>query len=164
MEMHYCPRCGRRLIARPLPQGGEAPWCEDCRDYRFPLYSAAVVATVLSEDERRMLLVWQYGEPDAVLPAGYIDKGETAEQALARELREELGMTAQRPRYLGSHWYAPSETLMLHYAVTVPEQTPTPNWEVDAWRWVEPDRAAGLVRRDGLAERLLREYERYSHE
>ena len=150
----FCPVCGERLMIKPHPTDGAVLWCEACGDWRFPLFSTAVTAAVFNHVHTRLLLIWQYGERDPVFPAGYVDKGETAEEALCRELREELGLAADNPRYLSSRYYAPSETLMLHFFVTVPETAPVPNCEVDAWRWVSPEEADRLIR-GGLARELL---------
>lgn len=155
MEMRYCMRCGARLGTRVHPEEGPVPYCESCGDYRFPVFSAAVSMVVFDREEKRMILIRQYGEKDPVLTAGYVDKGETAEEAVRREVGEELGMTVTGIRYLGSHYYAPSETLMLNYAVTVAEREAKPNAEVDSWQWVPADEAAGLVKPGGLAETLL---------
>ena len=157
MEMHYCPRCGTRLKAREHPTDGIVAYCERCGDYRFPLFSTAVSMVVLNPERTRMILIRQYGEAGEILAAGYVDKGETAEHAIRRELREELGLEAGSLQYLGSHYYAPSETLMLNFAVTVPETEAHPNFEVDAWRWCPIDEAKKSVSPGGLAEELLRD-------
>ncbi len=160
MEMNYCMRCGARLTMRELQDEGMIPYCESCGDYRFPVFSTAVSMLVLNPEKTRILLITQYGKPHYILPAGYVDKGESAEHAVRRELDEELGMEAIGLQYLNSHYYEPSETLMLNYSVTVREAEPKPNWEVDSWRWFPVDEAKSTVRPGGLAERLLRDMEK----
>ena len=155
MEMNYCMRCGAMLGTRPHPTDGTVPYCESCDDYRFPVFSTAVAMVVRNPEKTRVMLVRQYGEPREVLPAGYVDKGETAEHAVRRELMEELGLEARELRYLGSHYYEPSETLMLNFAVTVAETEAHPNFEVDSWRWFTVEQARSAVRPGGLAARLL---------
>ena len=154
MDLKFCPVCGERLLEKTHPTDGPTLWCDACGDWRFPLFCTAVTAAVFNPALTRLLLIWQYGEPDPVFPAGYVDKGETTEAAVCRELREELGLSAERPRYVSSRYYTPSETLMLHFFVTVPETAPAPNFEVDAWRWVSPEEADRLIR-GGLARELL---------
>ncbi len=158
MNMNYCVECGAPLTLRPHPTEPPTPYCDRCGEYRFPTFSTAVSVILLDAQGRRMLLIRQYGEPDPVLPAGYVDKGETAEEALVREIREELGMDAEEPRFLGSHWYAPSETLMLNFLARTRQTEARPNGEVDAWGWVPVTEAAARVAPGGLAEELLRDY------
>ena len=158
MEMRFCPVCGERLRTKRHETEGETLYCARCADYRFPLFSTAISAVVLEESGERMLLIRQYGEEDAVLVAGYVDKGETAEEAVVREIREELGMTARELRFHRSRYYAPSETLMLNYSATVSETAAKPNGEVDAWFWIPAEEAAAQVRPGGLADTLLRDY------
>lgn len=158
MNMEYCPACGSRLCVREHPTGGPTLYCETCGDYRFNVFSVAISAIVLDGTKEHMLLIKQYGEEDPVLVAGYVDKGETAEEAVRREVREELGMTVRKLRFMRSHYYGPSDTLMLNYSVTVREPEASPNWEVDSWAWVPVGEAGKLVRPDGLAERLLNDF------
>ncbi|MCR5576734.1 MAG: NUDIX domain-containing protein [Oscillospiraceae bacterium] len=158
MEMNYCMRCGARLTYKEHPTDGAVPYCESCGDYRFPVFSTAVSILVMNPERTHVLLITQYGKPHFILPAGYVDKGENAEHAVRRELNEELGMIPLSVRYLCSHYYEPSETLMLNFAVTVEETEPQPNWEVDSWRWFPLDEARKTVRPGGLASRLLADW------
>ena len=158
MDLKYCPVCGTRLHPKPNPPAEPTLYCGHCGEYRFPIYSTAVSVIVLDEARENMLLIRQYGKPDLILVAGYVDKGETAEAAVIREVGEELGLRVERPQFLCSHYYTPSETLMLNYLVTTDAFEPHPNWEVDSWEWVPVRQALGRVRHDGLAEKLLRDY------
>ena len=159
MEMKFCMRCGALLTERRHPTDGLVPYCGVCGDYRFPVFSAAVGIVVTDPERTRVILIRQYGEPHDVLPAGYVDKGETAEHAVRRELMEELGLEAQSVRYLGSHYYEPSETLMLNFEAIVTQTEARPNFEVDSWRWYMVNEARAAVKPGGLAERLLRDLE-----
>ena len=161
MDMQYCPVCGTRLALKEQPHDISALYCESCGEYRFPLFSSAVAAVVLDPGREKMVLIRQYGEPDPVLVAGYIDKGESAEDAVVREVREELGMSVRELCFLRSRYYAPSETLMLNYAAVVAEESASPNWEVDGWEWVPVDQALSRVKPGGLAESFLLDYEAY---
>ena len=161
MNLNYCPVCGMKLHPKEQPHEAPALYCGRCGEYRFPLFSAAVAVTVLDEAGENMILIRQYGDPDPVLVAGYIDKGETAEDAVIREVGEELGMAVQSFSFLRSRYYAPSETLMFHYAATVKGKAAAPNWEVDGWEWVPVKQALGLVKSGGLAETLLLDFEEY---
>ena len=161
MNLNYCPVCGTKLYSKEQPHEAPALYCGRCGEYRFPLFSAAVAVTLLDEAGENMILIWQYGDPDPVLVAGYIDKGETAEDTVIREVYEELGMTVQAVSFLRSHYYAPSETLMFHYAATVKGKTAAPNREVDDWKWIPVEHALGLVKPGGLAETFLLDYEEY---
>jgi NTP pyrophosphohydrolases containing a Zn-finger, probably nucleic-acid-binding len=157
MEMNFCMCCGARLVRREHPTDGLVPYCESCGDYRYPVFSTAISIVILNPKKTEMILIRQYGKPNDILVAGYVDKGETAEHAVRRELWEELGLEAQELSYLGSHYYAPSETLMLNFAVTVETREAHPNFEIDSWRWFTLDEARACVRPGGLAERLLRD-------
>ena len=159
MNMQYCPVCGSKLHPKALPHEEPALYCDTCGEYRFPLFSSAIAVVVLDEAEENMVLIRQYNEPDPVLVAGYIDKGETAEEAVIREVHEELGMTVRKLSFLRSHYYAPSETLMLLYAVTVSEKAAVPNWEVDSWEWVPVKSAQSRVKPGGLAETFLLDFQ-----
>lgn len=161
MEMRFCPVCGTRLRLREQPHEAPALYCESCVAYRFPLFSTAVAVVLLDACGENMLLIRQYGEPESVLVAGYVDKGETAEDAVRREVREELGMSAGRLSFIRSRYYAPSETLMLLYEATAAEESAAPNWEVDGWEWVPVGRARELVKPGGLAESFLSDYEKH---
>ncbi len=155
VEMNYCPRCGARLTERSHPEEGPTAYCENCGDYRFPLFSTAVGMVVWNPERTKLILIRQYGEAEEVLPAGYVDKGENGGQAAVRELKEELGLEAMVLGCIGSHYYAPSETLMLTYEMLARDREVRPNHEVDSWRWVSLEEARRSVRPEGLALVLL---------
>ena len=68
-------------------------------------------------------------------------------------------MSARSPRFLGSHYYAPSQTLMLNFLAVLEEDAARPNAEVDAWAWVPVAEVRSQVRPGGLAEILLRQWD-----
>lgn len=156
MEMKYCMQCGTLLQDREHPTEGIVPWCDNCREYRYPVFNTAVSMIVMDERRERVILIRQYGKPFAVLVAGYVNRGEDAENAAVREVREELGMSVTSLRFNHSHYYPPTNTLMLNFTVTVAEQEAEPNWEVDSWRWYSVEEALAAIKPGSLAEAFLR--------
>jgi NAD+ diphosphatase len=97
----YCPKCGAAALRFV---GVKLLRCEACG---FELYMnpAAAVAGVLVDSRGRMVVLVRGKEPGKGLwdlPGGFVDPGETAEEALAREIREEVGLEVTAMRYLGS--------------------------------------------------------------
>lgn len=157
MEMNYCMDCGGRLVLRPHEgEGRDIPWCESCRAWRYPVFNTAVSMVVMDEKKEKVLLIRQYGRPHWVLVAGYVNQGEDAEDAAAREIREELNMTVSSLRFNHSHYFAPSNTLMLNFTATVAEELPRPNSEVDDWSWFSVPEAREHIKPGSLAEAFLK--------
>ena len=158
MEMNFCMQCGTRLVVRHHEAEGEVPYCETCGEFRYPVFNTAVSMIVMNEARDRIILIKQYGKPTYVLVAGYVNKGEDAEHAAAREVMEELGMTVNSIHFNRSHYYPRTNTLMLNFTVTVREQDAHPNWEIDAWRWFSVEDARANIRPGSLAEIFLKGY------
>ncbi len=99
--MRYCPKCSAaalRAVEAKLLR------CEACG---FELYMnpAAAVAAVIVDEQGRMVVLVRGEEPGKGkwdLPGGFVDPGETAEETVCREVREEVGLDVTAMRYLGS--------------------------------------------------------------
>ncbi|GHV97615.1 NTP pyrophosphohydrolase [Lactobacillus nasalidis] len=158
-ELNYCPQCGQKLVKKELPLDGWIPYCENCRDFRFPIFSVAVSMIVMTEARDRVLLIKQYGRDAYVLVAGYVSKGENAEDTCQRELMEELGLKVKSLHFNRSQYFAPSNTLMLNYTVVVDEgEKPRPNDEIDAWSWLDLPEARRQISQGSLAQEFLEGY------
>jgi ADP-ribose pyrophosphatase YjhB (NUDIX family) len=97
----YCPRCGRRGL---IGHENKAARCNDCG---FVFYhNAAAAAAAIIETGDGILLVRRTQDPEAGkldLPGGFVDYGESAEDAARREVQEELGLRIVNLSYLGSY-------------------------------------------------------------
>ena len=154
--MPYCTECGTKLVPKYLEKEGMIPWCERCLAYRFPTFNAAISTMVYSPDGQKILLIKQYGRDRNILVAGYINKGEGAEHALAREVMEEMGLRVTACCFNRSEYFEKSNTLMLNFASIVDScdlggMTP----EVDAAAWYTPAEAREAITHDSLAEKFL---------
>ena len=114
-QMEFCYQCGTRLEHRALAGEGLVPYCPACQAYRFPIYNTAMSTALLNPAQDRVLLLQQDGRKAYILLAGYVTRGESAEQALVREVREEVGLTVISYRYMQSCFFEPSNTLMLNF-------------------------------------------------
>ena len=155
MEMNYCMQCGSKLRMKEHPEGGLIPYCESCAAFRHPVFSTAVSMIVMNPERTNMILIRQYGRPHYILVAGYINQGEDAEDACARELKEELGLELKTLHFNRSHYFAPSNTLMLNFTVIVDNQDVHPNDEIDAWKWFSVEEAQKNIKPDSLAQAFL---------
>ncbi len=151
----YCRDCGEKLTLRLLEAEGLVPYCEKCGSFKFPLFPVAVSMVVVRRSDRKILLAKHVGDDDYKLIAGYIKKGESAEKAIPRELREETRLTAVNWKYLGSRYHAEKDILMLGFFVTCDDGEIVTNEELDTVCWCDPDEAKEIIRKNSTAEYFL---------
>ena len=157
--MKYCQECGTALTEKELEHEGIIPYCPKCRDYRFPMYNVAVSMIVVNEENQKTLLIKQYGKDFFRLVAGYVNRTESLEHAVVRELKEETGMTAERVVFNRTRFFEPSNTLMCNFTVFVKDDHEfNPNYEIDYCEWFSFDEARKAIDPNILAGQFLNAY------
>ena len=82
--------------------------CPDCGHRVYPRVVPAVTVAVIDREKDRLLLTRYAGRdiPFYALVAGFTEIGETLEQTVSREVREETGLSVKNIRYFGSVIFA----------------------------------------------------------
>jgi NAD+ diphosphatase len=114
----HCPRCGGRLEPR---LAGHELECVECRRRQFPRTDPAVIMAIThgepgAEDERLLLGrqdSWPAGRYSTL--AGFLEPGETLEDAVRREVAEETGVVVGEVTYFGNQPWPLPASLMLGF-------------------------------------------------
>jgi len=140
----WCSACGQKT---EVSDGGWKRICSACETEHFPRTDP--VAIMLALHEGKCLLGRQAAWPKGMFSAlaGFIEPGETIEEACARELEEEAGLKAVAVRYHSSQpWPWPGSLMMglmadVDSADAAPDQT-----ELEEVRWFTKEEAGQLIK------------------
>ncbi|MDP4210216.1 MAG: NUDIX domain-containing protein [Bacteroidota bacterium] len=100
--LNYCPRCGTKNFTFDEEKSFTCPNCT----FMFYINAATAVAAILVAPDGRIVLTRRKFEPRAGtfdLPGGFVDPMESAEDAVKREVLEELGIEVNEFRFLASY-------------------------------------------------------------
>jgi len=139
----HCGDCGGAV---GFVRGGWLGRCTQCGSEHYPRTDQAIIAAVT--DGERLLLGRQASwAPNrwSVL-AGFVEPGESLEQTVAREVREESGVRVRSCQYLASQPWAFPGSLMLGFIARAEPDEPVVGDELEDARWFNRDSV-----RDGLA-------------
>ncbi|MBT2522686.1 NAD(+) diphosphatase [Arthrobacter sp. ISL-28] len=140
----HCPRCG-------TPTNVEASgWVRRCPadgSEHYPRTDPAIIVTVVGPDGR--LLLGGGGPLDArnySTLAGFVEPGESLEQAVVREILEEVGVRVRACQYLGSQsWPFPASLMLGFTAVTDDAEAKPDGVEVTRARWFSREELQAAV-------------------
>ena len=108
----FCGRCGQKM----LPDHKERMlFCPDCRNMVYPRISPAVIVGIINGDQILMSKYAGRSYTNYALIAGFTEIGECAEQTVAREVMEEVGLKVKNIRYYKSQPWAFSGSLLMGF-------------------------------------------------
>ncbi len=108
----YCGRCGRETV---LKNDERAISCPACQTTVYPKISPAVIVAILCNDKILLASGVNFRSNFYSLVAGYADIGESLEDAVAREVKEEVGLNIRNIRYYKSQPWPFSGSMMIGY-------------------------------------------------
>lgn len=129
----FCGSCGQPTKPK---DGGHVRECAACDLKHFPRTDPAVMVLVTRED--RCVLARQHGWPHGMyaVVAGFVEPGETVEDAAHREVKEELGLEIEDVRYFRSQpWPFPSSLMIGFVARATGDDIVLDGEELEDARW-----------------------------
>ncbi len=140
----HCPQCGASTL------NALAGWERHCiidGTAHYPRTDPAVIV-VITDAKDRLLLARQQLWPEHrfSLVAGYVEPGETAEHAVAREVLEEVGLTVGPPEFLGSQpWPFPASLMLCYRVDSLDSDIRVDGVEIAEAQWVTRDELLSCI-------------------
>lgn len=142
----FCPRCGQRSASDPVG------WSRRCPQghQEFPRTDPAVIVLVHDGADRIVLArqpSWPIGRVSVL--AGFVEAGESLEEAVVREIAEEIGVLVDEVAYLGSQPWPFPRSLMVGFAARADPAAPLVprDGEIEDPRWVDRATVRALLAR-----------------
>lgn len=159
MTFDFCPQCGMKLYDKICGDEGAVPYCDNCRRPFFPFSYTCVICLCITEDNSDIALIKQsYVSQSFVNVAGFIKRGETAEETVVREVMEEIGQTVTDYAFVRSYYHKKSDNLMLGFVCKVRKSELKLSKEVEAAEWFPLKYAQQMLRYDSVGWNLLNDY------
>ena len=148
----FCSVCGQPTVVK---RGGQKRECPQCGAEHFPRTDPVIITVVYDED--RCLLGQSRGRLQAMnrysALAGFVDQGESIEEAVRREVMEEAGILVSNVRYHSSQpWPFPSSLMMGCHAEAATTEIKMDAEEMTDVRWF--DRQEVLLALEEKSEQL----------
>lgn len=144
----FCPRCGGTLASRAA---GHELRCTQCDRAQFPRTDPAVIMAIThgEGDDEALLLgrnrAWPAGRWSTL--AGFCEPGETLEDAVRREVDEEVGVRVGEVRYFGSQpWPLPASLMLGFTGRALTTDIDVDGAEIEEARWWTRDAFEAAVR------------------
>ncbi len=156
----FCGRCG---AATHIVTGERARKCPQCDLSSYPRISPAMIVRVERQDEngRTILLARANRFPPGFYSvlAGFVEPGETLEQCVEREVREEVGLEVKNIRYFGSQpWPFPNSLMIAFTAEYAAGDITLDETEILEAGWYSADSLPQIPPPLSIARRLIDDF------
>lgn len=149
----FCGRCGAPTEDAP---GDRAKRCAACDLQAFPRVAPAVIVRITRGEEILLARGRRFAEPVYSVLAGFVDPGESLEQAVHRELREETAIEVGGLAYFGSQpWPFPHSLMVAFTAEWTGGEIRIDEEELVDARWFRRDALPPLAPPLSIARRLI---------
>jgi len=149
----FCGRCGTRLRLSLTERAKE---CPQCGQLHFPRLSPAII--VLVERGRELLLARSRYFPPGMYSvlAGFVEPGESLDEAIVREVQEEVGITVKDIKYFSSQPWPFPHSLMIGFTAThAGGEISIDDTEIEDAGWFTVDNLPPLPGEISIARKLI---------
>lgn len=139
----HCARCGART---DIAEAGHRRHCPSCGATHFPRTDPAVIM-LITDDDDRALLGRQHSWPENRFStlAGFVEPGETLDDAVRREVMEEVCIDVGDVSYAGSQpWPFPSSLMLGFFGIALSREITVDEKEIVEARWFTRDELSAL--------------------
>ncbi|CDH43109.1 MAG: NAD(+) diphosphatase [Candidatus Competibacteraceae bacterium] len=152
----FCGRCG---VATQRRDAERARHCPACGLMAYPRLSPVVMVRITREREILLARAPRFAPGVYSVLAGFVEAGETLEQALHREVAEEVNLRVRDLRYFASQsWPFPHSLMVAFTAEYADGELQVDGQEILDARWFTPDQLPGLPSPLSMAWRLIQDF------
>jgi NAD+ diphosphatase len=146
MRHQFCPNCG--AATEPIA-GGWRRDCPSCKTEHFPRTDPVVIMLPVAGSSCVLGRSYRFARGMWSCLAGFMEPGETIEEAVRRETREEAGIVCGRVSYFASQpWPFPSSLMIGCHAEALTREIVIDRSELDNARWFDREEAATMLLRN----------------
>ena len=155
-DHQFCGRCGREML---VDINERAMRCEPCGTVNFPRIAPCVIVLVTRGEELLLARNVNFPGPMYSTLAGFIEAGETAEETLAREVREEVSVEIKGIQYFQSQsWPFPNQLMLGFFAEYAGGDIVCDEIEIADARWFHYRELPMIPPPSSVAGQLIRHY------
>ena len=154
----FCGTCGHPTT---FSDSDLAIVCPSCGAMYYPQIAPAVITMITRNNGREVLLAHnkRFSTPSFSFIAGFVEAGESLEQAVSREIFEETGLSVKNIRYLQSQPWPFPNSLMLGFAAEYDYGEPFPkDGELDEIGWFSKDNLPQLPNHGSIARKIIDDF------
>ncbi len=149
----FCGRCG--ALTERVP-GERCMRCPACGHLAYPRITPAIIVLVRRGDEALLARGARFPLPFYSTLAGFAEVGESLEETLAREVREEVGIEVKNVRYFGSQpWPFPNSLMIGFFADWAGGDIRIDGTEILDAHWYRADALPTIPPKISIARRLI---------
>lgn len=156
-DHRFCGRCGQETGFHPHER---AKWCEPCGIPWYPRLAPCVIVVIRREDRLLLARSSRARHHFYSLIAGFVEPGESLEEAVAREVKEETGLDVTNVRYQSSQpWPFPHQLMVGFFADYAGGELVLQEDELADADWFRPGDTPPVPPQTTIAGRLIRAME-----
>lgn len=149
----FCGHCSTPLRMKAQER---AKYCPHCQLHCYPKLSPSIIVAITRGDAILLARSPHFAPGVFSTLAGFVEPGETAEETVAREVMEEVGIKIKNIRYFGSQpWPFPDSFMLAFTAEYASGEITVDGIEIEAAQWFRIDNLPSLPSRISIARSLI---------